>query len=45
MRGSIGWMLDVLSDVGINWVDMDVMSDAGVNWADMGVMSEQGLTG
>ena len=25
----------ILSDAGINWVDVDVLSDAGMNWVDM----------
>ena len=33
MRESTGWILDVLSDAGINWMDMDVLSDTGINWA------------
>ena len=25
----------MLSDAGVNWVDVDVLSDAGVNWVDV----------
>ena len=37
MRESTGWILDVLSDAGINWSDIDVLSDSGINWNDIGV--------
>ena len=35
--------LDVLSDKGINWVDVDVLSDRGVNWVDIDVLSDKGI--
>ena len=42
MRGSIGWILIVLSDTGINWIDIDILSDTGINWNDIGVLSDSG---
>ena len=33
----------MLSDAGVNWLDMDVLSDTGVNWVDVDVLSDMGV--
>ena len=41
-RGLIGKDLDVMSDMGVNWVSMSEMTNAGINWLDMDVLSDAG---
>ena len=35
MRGSTGEILEVLSDAGVNWVDVERLSNVGINWLDV----------
>ena len=43
IQGSTGQDINVMSDMGINWVSVNDMSDAGINWLDIDVMSDAGM--